>query len=60
MAALDKIYNPKELLKELEKVTVDDLRRVANDIFRTKDVSFALIGPIKDKDKRSIENSLVL
>lgn len=60
VAALDKIHNPEEVLKELDKITVDDLRRVANDIFKTKDVSFALIGNIKDKDRRLIENFLVL
>lgn len=47
-----KIEQPKEILKEIEKVTQDDILKVAKEIFKPKNFSMAVIG----KNKNSLEN----
>ena len=46
-----KILTPKEVYKEIDKVTVNDILKVAKDIFRPEKLNLALIGPFKDKEK---------
>jgi len=42
---LDKVF------EKIDGVTLNDIQRVANDIFQNKGLNFAVIGPFKDKDK---------
>ncbi len=42
-----KIQTPDEALKKIAKVTAQDVRRVARDIFRNNKLNLALIGPNK-------------
>ena len=39
-----------ELVSKLERVTVDEIVEVANDIFRRGKISFAALGPLREKD----------
>ncbi len=44
-----KILTPEEKFAKINKVTADDLQRVANDIFVNNKLNLALIGPFKNK-----------
>ena len=44
-----KILTPEEKFAKIDKVTADDLQRVANDIFVDNKLNLALIGPFKNK-----------
>jgi len=48
---LGKIVLPKEKAREIEKVTADDVFRVAQDIFQNKKLNLTVIGPNADKKK---------
>jgi len=60
VTALNKVYTPEEILKELDKTKIEDIQRVANDLFKNEHLNLALIGPISDKDRREIEKNLSL
>ena len=38
-----------EKIKEINKVTVKDIQKMAKIIFKTKNLNLAIIGPYKDK-----------
>src|SRR5262249_9084515 len=40
-----------ERFKEIDKVTIGDVQRVAKDIFRTEKLNLAVIGPHKDTSR---------
>jgi predicted Zn-dependent peptidase len=46
-----KISTPEEECKMIDKVSQDDILKVARDIFRPNKLNLALIGPFKDKSK---------
>ena len=46
-----KVRTPKEIMAEIDKVTLADLKRVASDIFRPEKLNLAVIGPFKDGQK---------
>ena len=45
----DEIKSVDEVFAEVDKVTVDDIRRVAEDLFKEDKLRLALIGPCDDK-----------
>lgn len=47
----DKILTLEEKFAKIDAVTVDDIQRVAKDIFKPEKLNLALIGPFKDKNK---------
>ena len=47
----DKILTLDEKFSKIDKVTVDDIQRVAKDIFKPEKLNLALIGPFKDKSR---------
>ncbi len=51
MVLRDKILTPEEFLKAMDKVSAEDIRRVARDIFDNKKLNLAVIGPFEDKKK---------
>lgn len=55
-----KSINPAEIIKEVNKVSVADIRRVATKLFRSHKLNLALIGPIKDKGKKEIKKILTI
>ncbi len=46
-----RILTPKEIFAKIDKITPNDILKVAKDIFRNKNLNLALIGPHKDKEK---------
>jgi predicted Zn-dependent peptidase len=59
MACLDKVYTLKEVIKEVNKVDIEDLRKVAQQIFKHEKINLALIGPL-EKEKKMIYAKLNL
>ena len=45
------ILTPEEIFKKIDKVTQDDILKVAKDIFKPEKLNLALIGPFQDKNK---------
>jgi predicted Zn-dependent peptidase len=47
----ENLREPDEVLAELDKVTREDIQRVAQDIIRDDRLNFALIGPFDDPER---------
>lgn len=45
----EKILTPREIYQKIDKVTQEDILKVAKDIFRPEKLNLALIGPFKDR-----------
>lgn len=45
------ILTPEEVFARIDEVAIDDIQRVAQDIFKPEKLNLALIGPFKEKDK---------
>ena len=52
----NKIETPKEIIKKIEAVTVDEIAALAKNIFIPENLNFALIGPFKEGDFENILN----
>ena len=50
MSLLNRIETPQEVLSEIDKVTMDDIERVANNIFKKEKLNIAYVGEV-DKPK---------
>lgn len=48
-----KILSPKEVLNKIDKVTNKDIMRVSEKLFTADRLNLALIGPFKEKDKKT-------
>jgi predicted Zn-dependent peptidase len=48
---MGKVETPEEILKGIEKVTKDDVLRVAKKIFDKNKVNLAIIGPFEDEER---------
>jgi len=46
-----KILTPEEIFKKIDRVSLNDILKVAKDIFQPQKLNLALIGPFKDKAK---------
>jgi len=53
-----KIRTPEDILKEVDKISVADIKRVAREIFRPENLNMTVIGPFKDKDRQEFQNLL--
>jgi predicted Zn-dependent peptidase len=51
-ATLDKTYSQEEIIKEVQRVKREDLREVAQKIFKEQKINLALIGPIKESQEK--------
>lgn len=51
LIAIGKVRKLDEILKNIDKVTADDVKRVACDILRTEKLNLAIIGPHLEKEK---------
>ncbi|MBU4274545.1 insulinase family protein [Patescibacteria group bacterium] len=45
------ILSPNQIFKKIDRVTINDIKKVAEDIFKPKKLNLALIGPFKEKEK---------
>jgi predicted Zn-dependent peptidase len=46
-----KILTPEEQLAKIDAITVEDIQKLAKDIFRPEKLNLALIGPFKNKER---------
>jgi len=46
-----KILTPEEIFKKIDKISQNDILKVAKDIFQPQKLNLALIGPFKEKEK---------
>jgi len=51
---LGKVPPVEEILEKVNRVTADDLMRIANRIFTNDNLNLALIGPLKEKEEKEI------
>ena len=49
-----------EKLKMIDKVSVSDIKKVAEDIFKDEKLNLAIIGPVGAKEKQRLEKLLKL
>ena len=54
-ASLDKAYSLAEIIQEVRKIKREDLREVAQNLFKEKHLNLALIGPLKDSQQKLTE-----
>lgn len=55
---LNRILKVEEVIQKIKKVKIEDLKRIAQEIFKNSNLNLALIGPIEDKNKSEIEQTL--
>jgi len=58
-ASLDKTYSLSDIIKEVNRINREDIREVAKLIFKERNLNLALIGPLKENQKK-IYNQLRL
>lgn len=46
-----KILTSKEIFEKIDKISKNDILKVAKDIFRPENLNLAILGPFKNKDK---------
>jgi predicted Zn-dependent peptidase len=56
----EEVLTPEEKLKLIDKVSVRDIKKVAEDIFRENKLNLSVIGPFEEKDKVKYEKLLKL
>ena len=53
-----KIKTPEEIMKNVDKVTAEEVRETAQNIFKEQTLNLAVIGPYKDEER--FEKLLIL
>lgn len=56
----EKILSPEEKLKLIDKVTANDIKKIAEDIFKEERLNLAVIGPVDESAKERFQNLLKL
>lgn len=56
----DKLPDKAEIIKHIESVEIEDIKRVAAYIFNTDNLNMALIGTLKDTEQKQVERELIL
>lgn len=54
------ILTPDEKFKKIDKVSVDDIKKISEDIFLPEKLNLAVIGPFEEKDKEKLKQLLKL
>ncbi len=57
-SASGSVKTAQDILKEIQKVTIDDVLRVAADILRVNNLSLAIIGPLPSREQSEITRIL--
>ena len=52
--------SPEEKLKMIDKVTLSDIKKVAEEIFIKEKLNLSVIGPIEEKEREALERLLIL
>jgi len=50
----EELMSPEEKLKMIDKVSVNDIKKVAEDIFKNEKLNLAVIGPFEEKEKEKL------
>lgn len=53
-----KILKPEEEFKNIDKVSINDIKKVTEDIFTSAKLNLAVIGPFEDSEKEKLQNLL--
>jgi predicted Zn-dependent peptidase len=56
----NKILTPEEKFTLIDKVSVNDIKKVAEDIFVSEKLNLAAIGPVQESDKNNLKDLLKL
>ena len=56
--SLDKVRTLKDIVKEVDRITIPDIQRVARDILRNARYNLAIIGPLNDKQEKDLNAML--
>ncbi len=56
--SLDKVRTLKDIIKEVNRITIPDIRRVANAILKDDHYSLAIVGPLTDKQEKELRTML--
>ncbi len=59
-ASLNKLPDRKEIMKKVEAVTANEMKLVAQSIFKSSGLNIAVIGELKDKERKEIEKELAI
>ena len=54
IVSLNRTRTLKEILTQIKKVTIADVRRLANDIFKREHVNLSIVGPLKDEQEKKL------
>lgn len=54
LLSLNKTRTLKQILGEVKKVTINDIRRVASGIFKDNNTNLSVIGPLKDEQEQAM------
>jgi predicted Zn-dependent peptidase len=52
------ILTPEEKFQKIDKVSIDDIKEVAEDIFVPEKLNLAIIGPTEESDKETLKKLL--
>lgn len=55
-----KLMSPEEKLKMIDKVSINDIKNIAEDIFKSEKLNLAVIGPIEQSEKQKLEKLLII
>ncbi len=55
---VDRLPDKRAVIKKVESVSIDDLQRVAKRIFNKNNLSVAIVGPVRDRQKSKLEREL--
>jgi predicted Zn-dependent peptidase len=56
----NKILNPEEKFAKIDEISVDDIKKVAEEIFVSEKLNLAIIGQIEDSEKEKLKTILKL
>ncbi|MCX6723860.1 MAG: pitrilysin family protein [Candidatus Staskawiczbacteria bacterium] len=54
------ILTPEEKFKKIDEVSINDIKKVAEDIFVPEKLNLAVVGPVEEKDSSKLEQLLKL
>ena len=57
--AFDKIRTMKDIVAQINTVTVSDVKRLANEVMNEDRFNLSVVGPITDEQQKSLENLLL-
>ncbi len=58
MITWDRVRTLGEIVQQVEKVTIEDIRRVARDLFREDRYNLAVVGPLEKKQEKTLQKLL--